>query len=380
MPQRHENELELGAATQRARKDRKAIERLLGRNPEVRDRIESVITNPSVVCHVFDRSVAFRVGKRSIKSIEGWPLGYKHAMNERAHVLFSRKPERQERIARQFEIELAARLMMTRRPEDVRTVSDPSDRAESEELDRLRELIDGRRIKVRLGDQVRLVDDARAIPGTEKADMVLTYRGDGVFRISHKMGRFAGDFRQYGGFVNDLGLRLPDDFDRLKGNDEVLRFRQDVARAMLKLGLRPDHDRLFDFAELAPGVCFAAPMSVRRAMPVIFGRDDSVDVVIDGSIELVPETGGVRNLRGSWHTAIHPRNNRGRLPDLSGVHEPTMLVMRSVTKPLTQAGFAHCRACVWPRNGWATSGIRKLREVLLASGRELKQLRNKMVH
>lgn len=394
---RHSNKLDIRTAARRARIDSRRIAKFHRDNPGAARRCREVHRNPSVLCCIFDKSVAFRIGRRSIKSIKGWPKGYKSASRARAHRLFESTPKyRRGPCSRETEIEMAARYFLMRSPDRVRTVTDPSDRAESEELDRLKRTLKclvaksrGEYINLSVAEIIVAVDGVQAVPGTRKADMAFTYRGSPVLHISHKMGSRPGDFRQYGGFVVDMGLRDRKDFDLLPEKNEVRCFRKDVEIACQRLGLRRNRNGLLDFSGLRPGAVFARTfrrLESRECMSAVFGHafesatggPDCVDVLIDGSIELFELGGDTYELRGGFHLVAHPRIGYGK-PNLPAPYSPTMLVMRSPSKSLHQAGFANCRAVVWPLNRWAGRGIDQLEAVLSAGPAELKRLRKRFV-
>ncbi len=397
MPSRHHNLLDVKKAAKRAKIDGPRTARFHRDNPCAASRCADAHRNRNVICHIFDKSVAFRIGRRSIKSIPGWPKGYKSAIGVRAHSLFGKAPVWSRKATRATEIEAAARYFLMKSPERVRTVSDPSDRAESEEVDRFREelaaLLTGRKhINVLIGKTKRRVNGISTVPGTRKADIALTYNGEPQFYLSHKMGSKPGDFRQYGGFVNDMGLRTDNDFYSLEPDSDARDFWRGVNEALDKLGLKRDSKTgMHDFNKLKPGAVFAAEfgdVSDELCMRSCFGVNhnegvggpDAVDAICDGRLGLLrlPYSSHCFALTASYHMAVHPRIS-GRKPKLDGVYWPTMLVMRNPSKKLVQAGFLNCRASVWPSNRWAQAGIDNLSAVLAAGPAEIKHLKKRFV-
>lgn len=144
-------------------------------------------------------------------------------------------------------------------------------------------------IKVKIGNETVKVAEIVSTPGTPKADFhVLDEKGNEVAWISHKKGKKANDFQQYGGMVE------------LNDETEVRKFAEDVRK-------------ILNGKRLPMKTAFARPVSSERvALRTLYGKDynnggassrQNINVLYQGPMSFVKS--GVSYKITSNHTIVH---------------------------------------------------------------------------
>ena len=203
------------------------------------------------------------------------------------------------------------------------------------------------------------VDDFRQVPGRPKADMIFTLKGKPVIFVSHKKGNQPAAFQQYGGFAADLGIKVKDD---AKKYPEVFKFLDDVDMTLKGLGVSKDNQGRYDLNDLRKGSNMARMIFDEKvAYTVMFGKDygssnpglDNCSIILDGDIIFKPIRTNTFELKGSFHTKIHPLLDERRMKHKSSpgdVYSPVMFILKSEQQGLKQAGLTNARAVIWPNN------------------------------
>lgn len=373
-----ENELNLDEAKKLVMKRKAEVAVLVSANKDLSKAIDTLVNNKAVTCYIFSKSIAFRIGKSSIKSIPGYSSGFKSGLSGTAKDLFKNLKFSQ---SKKDEVILAACYFIINHFDRVKSESDKTEAVESEQvistkssLDKLIKEYGSVRLKV--GDEMFEVDDFHQVSGRPKADMVFTLNKTPVVFVSHKKGSKPGDFQQYGGFSSDLGLKTDADIDRIPA---VRKFVEDVKSVFAAFGLKRDDNSRYDFNELVKGSNFARLMDDEDiAYTVMFGKDyktgkpglDNCSILIDGDILFTPIKGkgsNVFELDGSYHSQVNPCLMRSKprfQASESDIYAPVMFLIKSEQQGLNQGGFSNVRAVIWPNNKVASGYAKKFEEIL----------------
>lgn len=324
-------------------------------------------SNKSSKVLIFPGSIAFRLGKGSVKSITEFKSGFKSSVDtsilSSTNLIQSIKRGKLSKPEKVILFMYKAILSDSKR---VLTEIDKTENQETEEtlrtITELKKLVkaNGGGIDIKIGKDFYTIDGFRQISGRPKADMAFTYNGKDVVFVSHKLGKRAGDFQQYGGLSNDLGfLKNSRDSSIVSGNglSEIQTFLLNVENIALKMGAETKNG-MVDFSSLPKGTNFAVALNDETlAATCMYGKNfgsdvglDNVHVLIDGNIIFEHIEDGKYLLDGSYHLSVNPYLPGGNKVPKSGVYKPMLFVMRSSSQGLNQGGFMNARAVIWPNN------------------------------
>lgn len=375
-----ENELDIAKAKRSVSRFKQEVTRAFT-NPDLAKMLKKVIDNKSITCYIFAKSVAFRIGKSSIKTIEGYPDGLKSSVpagmdSKDVFENFTFNPS----LTKSSTVFLLAAWFILYETERVKSESDKTEAVESEQVlttqSQLKKLVkEYGVVKLKVGDQYYDVDDFSQVSGRPKADMVFSLKGVPVVFVSHKKGSKPGDFQQYGGFAADLGIKNRADAKKYPAIDKFLTEVEDTLKA---LGISKDKQGRYDFNQLQKGSNFAKLIDdANVAYICMFGRDyhtkkvglDNCSILIDGDIIFAPIKGkslNVFNLEGSYHTTINPsllKSKPAFKSDANDIYAPAMFLIKSEAQGLNQAGFANVRAVIWPNNNVVKGYSAKFKDI-----------------
>jgi hypothetical protein len=324
----------------------------------------------------FGKSVAFRVGASSVKDINlpgvsGLSLGFKTTfktgfVEDFTQILNSGTSS----LNKHSLVVLAAGYYILFKESMVTNETDKSIKAEASqiisatyELNQLK--LNNDYINLRLGKELYKIDEIKKVPGVPKADAAFYYKNKPIVYLSLKQGQSAGNFLQYGGWANDLGIKTRQD---VRGKPVFEDFVSRVELIFQNLGLTIDSFGRYDFNELKKGSYFGLPLENDYvSSKVKFGKDyspaspfgiNNVQVLLDGSLQFSLQN-GVYNVSGKYHTELNPnlKENTSYTPDT--LYKPIMILYKSEGQGLNQGGFSNARASVWPNNRVAQAAISK---------------------
>jgi len=392
-----ENELDPKEARRLALKKKNEVMSLIGANKLLSKNIDTLVANKSIICYIFSKSIAFRIGKSSVKNISGYSSGFKTSLtgtsiNEFKNLRFG--------SGKKDEILLAACYFLIEHPDRTKSESDKTEAAESEQVvnttSALEKLINNYgSVRLMVGTEVYEVDGFKQVSGRPKADMVFTMGNNSVIYVSHKKGARPGDFQQYGGFSSDLGLKNEAD---VKSIPIIRKFVESVEELFQAFNIKRDEYGRYDFNRLNKGSNFAALLNDEEmAYTVMFGKDymtrrpglDNCSILIDGDIIFQPVKGkgsNVFELKGSYHEQVNPsldKHHKAFKSDPTDIYAPVMFLIKSEQQGLNQAGFSNVRAVIWPNNKVTSSYAKKFAEILSAikskNTNKITEYRNQMV-
>lgn len=377
-----ENELDLAAARRSVLKQQKKIDDMVAGDKNLAKIAQTLVADKKIICYIFAKSVAFRIGKSSVKSIPGYGTGFKTSFpgNNTSKTTFAPYNFSIATTA-VAKVILMAAWFLIHHQDRVKSESDKTEAVESEQVaatqSQLKALIKEHGvIRLMVGDKLYDVDDFAQVSGRPKADMVFKFKKQDVIFVSHKKGSKPGDFQQYGGFAKDLEIKERSDAKQYKS---IFKFLNEVDDILEALGVGKDAHGRFDLNNLKKGGNFAKLIDDPVvANTVMFGKDystgklglDNCSILIDGDIEFKPVKGtGVFSLRGTFHTTVNPvllKNKPAGKPDPNDIYSPAMFLMKSEAQGLNQAGFANVRATIWPNNDVIKSYRKKFDDVYRA--------------
>lgn len=348
------------------------IDELYAFSEKYRDKILK-ITNLYVDCalHVFNtisnshiviyaKSISFRIGKSSVKTIIGFENGFKCSYkNIIDHNILDKVKLSKEDILLIFLYKI---LIIDRTR--IYTESDKTEKQESAETIRTIHQInnlmsDKGYLDIILHNNIIRIDGFRQLDGRPKADMSFTYKGKDVIYVSHKLGSCAGNFQQYGGLSNDLGYTKNKRISSIVTGDqhlEILNFLENVDHISHKLGAKCV-DNMYDIGSLKKGNNFAKKLeNIELSKMCMFGNEyqygalneNNVHIIIDGNIQFIKEQDCYR-VDGTYHTMINPIITEYFEID-NEIYSPMIFVMRSSAQGLNQGGFINARVVIWPNN------------------------------
>jgi hypothetical protein len=338
---------------------------------EAYEHFKSVIKlNPKV--YVFAKSIAYRMGRSSIKSITGFKDGFKASFGKDKSSESLLDPAVYTSNSKIGTVAKFALLIAARHPEFIASEDDKTEKQETEETIRTVQAIkallqdmEEDHIRIIIGSKEFKVDGFRQIDGRPKADMAFTYKGRDQIFVSHKLGSKPADFQQYGGIVNDLGyLKNSRKSNIVKGasHEYINGFLSSIDSILSTVyNVKSDKNGIFSFKDVKKGTNFAIPISDNNiAGLVMFGKNynsgklglDNVHILVDGNIILDSVgKGNAYVIKGSYHTMINPTipGSKDRFPT-KAPYQPMLFVMRSASQGLNQGGFLNARVVIWPRN------------------------------
>jgi len=372
-----ENDLDLKRAKREITKVKKAFETRIGKDKSLLKIIDTLEKNNRIGCFIFSKSIAFRIGKSSIKTIAGFTTGFKSSFPgsglAKQFFLPIKLPPVSPNYSKTDKVFLTACYFLLNEFKRVKSESDKTEAVESEQVlkvqNDLKKLIkEYGSVRLVVGKETYDVDDFKQVPGRPKADMIFTHKNQPRVFVSHKKGNMPAAFQQYGGFAADLGIK---DIDTAKKYPEVFKFLTDVNTTLKGLGVSRDNEDRYDLNDLRKGSNMARLIKDEKvAMTVMFGKNystgviglDNCSILIDGNIVFKPKRLNTFELQGSFHTSINPRlmkTKKSFFSSSSDVYSPVMFIMKSEQQGLKQAGLTNARAVIWPNNKVAQTYIKQ---------------------
>jgi len=363
-----ENDLDLPKATRIVKGKKKEIDKLVLADKDTMSAIDKLVKQRNALCYIFSKSIAFRVGRSSVKTIPSFPAGFKSSFpgSSVAKQKFFplNLPSPKKRYTKYEQVYLTACYFLLYENKRVKSENDKTEAVESEQVlkvqNDLKKLIkEYGSVRLKVGKVKYDVDDFKQVPGRPKADMIFTLKGKPVIFVSHKKGNQPAAFQQYGGFAADLGIKVKDD---AKKYPEVFKFLDDVDMTLKGLGVSKDNQGRYDLNDLRKGSNMARMIFDEKvAYTVMFGKDygssnpglDNCSIILDGDIIFKPIRTNTFELKGSFHTKIHPLLDERRMKHKSSpgdVYSPVMFILKSEQQGLKQAGLTNARAVIWPNN------------------------------
>lgn len=372
-----ENDLDLKRAKREITKVKKAFETRIGKDKSLLKIIDTLEKNNRIGCFIFSKSIAFRIGKSSIKTIAGFTTGFKSSFPgsglAKQFFLPIKLPPVSPNYSKTDKVFLTACYFLLNEFKRVKSESDKTEAVESEQVlkvqNDLKKLIkEYGSVRLVVGKETYDVDDFKQVPGRPKADMIFTHKNQPRVFVSHKKGNMPAAFQQYGGFAADLGIK---DIDTAKKYPEVFKFLTDVNTTLKGLGVSRDNEDRYDLNDLRKGSNMARLIKDEKvAMTVMYGKNystgviglDNCSILIDGNIVFKPKRLNTFELQGSFHTSINPRlmkTKKSFFSSASDVYSPVMFIMKSEQQGLKQAGLTNARAVIWPNNKVAQTYIKQ---------------------
>ena len=364
-----ENDLDLTKAHKEAVKVKNALTKLVNGSKPLRSSIDKLLTNNKVLCYIFSKSIAFRIGRSSIKNIPNYSAGFKTAFPgnglAKKYYFPIKVPTNPKTNLNKYDIVYYASVyFLIYYFNRVKSESDKTEAVESEQVVKvqndLKKLIkEYGSVRLKVGDELYDVTDFKQVSGRPKADMVFTNKGNNVIFVSHKKGGAPAAFQQYGGFAADLQIKDKGDASKYP---QVYKFIEDIEMVCKGLGVSKDATGRYDLNDLRKGTNFARIITNEHvAHTVMFGKDfksnkvglDNCSILIDGDIIFKPIRTNTFELKGSYHTYVNPVLKKRKVPyqsNSSNVYTPAMFLLKSEQQGLRQAGFANARAVIWPNN------------------------------
>jgi len=366
-----ENDLDLSKARSAALKVQKTFNERIAADPSIIKILNSLEKNKSIECFIFSKSIAFRIGRSSVKTIQGFASGFKSSFlgGVIAKKVFipTKLPASSKKYSKSEVVFLCAVYYLLNHFKKVKSESDKTEAVESAQVMKvqndLKKLIkEYGSVRLVVGKQTYDVDSFKQVPGRPKADMVFTYKNQPVIFVSHKKGGAPAAFQQYGGFSADLGIKSKPD---AKKYPEIYKFLDDIDTTLKALGVSKDREGRYDLNDLRKGSNMARMIYDENiANIVMFGKDfntkrvglDNCSILIDGDIIFKPKRLNTFELQGSFHTSINPVLQKTKKPykaNPNDVYSPVMFIIKSEQQGLKQAGLTNARAVIWPNNNVA---------------------------
>lgn len=376
-----ENDLDLNRAKREITKVKKAFESRISKDKSLLKIINTLEKNKRIECFIFSKSIAFRIGRSSVKTIPGFTTGYKSSFPgsglAKQFFLPPKLPATSPNYSKSDKVFLTACYFLLNEFKRVKSESDKTEAVESEQVlkvqNDLKKLIkEYGSVRLVIGKETFDVDDFKQVPGRPKADMIFTHKNQPRVFVSHKKGNMPAAFQQYGGFAADLGIK---DLDTARKYPEVFKFLTDVNTTLKGLGVSRDNEDRYDLNDLRKGSNMARLIKDEKvAMTVMFGKNystgviglDNCSILIDGDIVFKPKRLNTFELQGSFHTSVNPRlmkTKKSFFSSANDVYSPVMFIMKSEQQGLKQAGLANARAVIWPNNKVAQTYTKQFNEM-----------------
>lgn len=376
-----ENELDLDKARKVVLKKKNEIFSQIGLDKDLTKALEILEDKKEVKCYIFSKSVAFRIGKSSVKTIKGFSSGFKASFGGKKEAKDIFTSNISFGSSKTDKVLLAACYFLINHPDRTLSESDKTEAVESEQVlqtnNTLKKLIkEYGTIRLKVGDETYEVDEFSQVSGRPKADMIFSFKSKPVIFVSHKKGSKPGDFQQYGGFSSDLGIKTDDDINK---HPAIKKFVEDIKSIFVAFGLKKDKNDRYDFNDLVKGSNFARLLNDEdMANTVMFGKDfktkqvglDNCSILIDGDIIFKPVKNkglNVFELEGSYHHTVNPALLKKKPTfkiDENDIYAPVMFLIKSEQQGLNQGGFSNVRAVIWPNNKVAQGYAKKLDSIL----------------
>lgn len=369
---------------------------------EEKNVIDKLVATENLNCHIFAGSVTFRIGgKSSIKTVRGYASGFKAGFgtNLNAEKVFNAASFTSfNRINKQNFVHAVAFYFLYNHFSRVKTESDKTEAAEGEQISltksKLKQLMkDTKEVRIKVGDQMYLIDDFQQVTTRSKADAYFSYKRNPVIFLSLKKGKSAGDFQQYGGLV-DLGIRG----ESYNSFPDIKVFRSYIDTMFKAFGLKSKSGS-YDFNDLKKGSFFGFYLkNIATASKPIFGKDfgdanfgfDNCQATIDGDLNFkrVGKQANTYELIGEYHITLNPYVFKDKTTAIKKfnpgkMYKPVLFVQKSESQGLNQLGYLNARFNIWPNNKVASKGVENLNNIIVAiessNSRELKALKEKYV-
>lgn len=343
--------------------------------------LQKLINTSGITCHIFEGSVAFRIGKSSIKTISGYPSGFKSGFssNSNAKDIFDTSNFTSfNTISKQNFVQIAAFYFLYKDSNRVKTESDNTEAAEGEQIaltkTKLKALLkESNQIKIKVGNEEYTVDNFEQVSTRSKSDAYFSFKRKPLIYISLKKGKVAGDFQQYGGLM-DLGIRG----DNYTEFPDIVEFRNHIDDMFSSFGLKRKNGK-YDFNDLKVGSYFGFFLSnPTTACKAIFGKEfgstnfglDNCHATIDGDLNFKRIGKQLNNytLDGQFHITLNPYtySTRASVFKPDDIYKPVLFVQKSESQGLNQLGYLNARFNIWPNNKVATKGRENLDEIISA--------------
>jgi hypothetical protein len=366
-----ENDLDLKKARSAALRVKATFFDRLDKDPSVLKILDKLTKNKSIQCFIFSKSIAFRIGRSSVKTIQGFASGFKSNFSggdiAKKYFIPTKLPASSKKYSKSDVVFLCAVFYLLDYFDRVKSESDKTEAVESEQVlkvqnDLTKLIKEYGSVRLIVGKETYDVDNFSQVPGRPKADMVFTYKGRSVIFVSHKKGGAPAAFQQYGGFSADLGIKSKSD---AKKYPEIYKFLDDIDTTLKALGVSKDREGRYDLNDLRKGSNMARMIYDENiANIVMFGKDfntkrvglDNCSILIDGDIVFKPKRLNTFELKGSFHTSINPVLQKTKKPykaNPNDVYSPVMFIIKSEQQGLKQAGLTNARAVIWPNNNVA---------------------------
>lgn len=353
--------------------------------------LQKLISANNITCHIFEGSVAFRIGKSSIKTISGYPSGFKSGFSSNSNakdVFDTSNFTTFNTINKQNFVQIAAFYFLYKDSNRVKTESDNTEAAEGEQIaltkTKLKALLkESNQIKINVGNKEYTVDNFEQVSTRSKSDAYFSLQRKPLIYISLKKGKAAGDFQQYGGLM-DLGIRG----DNYAEFPDIVEFRNHIDNMFSAFGLKKKNGK-YDFNDLKVGSYFGFFLSnPTTACKAIFGKDfgstnfglDNCHATIDGDLNFkrVGRQLNTYALDGEYHITLNPYTYSTRVGVFkpNDIYKPVLFVQKSESQGLNQLGYLNARFNIWPNNKVATKGRENLDEIISA----VKSKNKKAIH
>lgn len=341
--------------------------------------LQKLISTNNITCHIFEGSIAFRIGKSSIKTISGYPSGFKSGFSSNLNakdVFDTSNFTTFNTISKQNFVQIAAFYFLYKDSNRVKTESDNTEAAEGEQIaltkTKLKALLkESNQIKINVGNKQYTIDNFEQVSTRSKSDAYFSFQRKPLIYISLKKGKAAGDFQQYGGLM-DLGIRG----ENYKEFPDIVEFRSHIDNMFSVFGLKKKSGK-YDFNDLKVGSYFGFFLSnPTTACKAIFGKNfgstnfdlDNCHAAVDGdlSFKRVGRQLNTYALDGEYHITLNPYTYSTRVgvfkPD--DIYKPVLFVQKSESQGLNQLGYLNARFNIWPNNKVATKGRENLDEII----------------
>lgn len=378
------NELDINAVKKKLNTPaaKKFWDKVFNTLPDNKNKIlEELITTSNITCHIFEGSVAFRIGKFSIKTISGYSSGFKSSFssNSNAKDIFDTSNFTAfNTISKQNFVQIAAFYFLYKDPNRVKTESDNTEAAEGEQIaltkTKLKALLkEANQIKIKVGNEEYTIDDFQQVSTRSKSDAYFSFKRKPLIYISLKKGKAPGDFQQYGGLM-DLGIKGADYAEF----PDIVEFTNHIDNMFSSFGLKKKNGK-YDFNDLQAKSYFGFLLpNPTTACKAIFGKEfgstdfglNNCHAAIDGDLSFKRVGKQLNNyaLDGEFHITLNPYTYSTRASEFKpdDIYKPVLFVQKSESQGLNQLGYLNARFNIWPNNKVAKKGRENLDEIISA--------------
>jgi len=344
------------------------------KSTEMKDLVKYYVTAEQAKCYFFPGSIALKVGGSKIRTSEfksGAFTSFPNASlvkflteNGMNLLLSYEKGKKISNRDKMIFLGLYA-LIIDNRAE---AVEDKTEAVETAEVSNVKGALKGLKrnknglINLMIGSTIYEVHDFVQVPGRPKADMTFVdKKGKDIVYVSHKGGKVAGDFQQYGG-AQDIGMDNSSGKTTLSasGDRDVQFFLKKVQAVALAKGATMEDGKV-NLSSLPKGNNFAFPVKDSEIFGlVMFGKDyhsgrfglNNCHILLDGTVSFDEVRNGVYKPVASFHSFVNPKEKGGdKFPtSKTDTYHPYFIVTRSSAQGLSQAGMKNARFGVWPYN------------------------------